>query len=56
MSCLKLFLSYVPLLALSLSYSFSLDNPSGSKPPHFQGFMMTLRYGLYGASVYASHH
>jgi len=32
------------------------DSPSGPRPPHFRGFVITLRRGLRGTTVYASRH
>jgi hypothetical protein len=43
MSCLKLYLSHIPLLAFFFSW---LNDPSGHRPPQLQGFVIMLRCGL----------
>jgi len=47
----QIILSLVPHLAFFLW----LNSPSGSRPPHFQGFMITHRSGLHRATLHTTH-
>jgi hypothetical protein len=51
--CLQLYVSHVPLVAFFLW----LNSPSWPRPTtHFQGFVITPRGELHGATLHASHH
>jgi hypothetical protein len=51
MSCLRFYLFQVPLLAFFKSWPHS---SSGLRPPHFRRFVIQLRHGLHGATLYAT--